>query len=203
MTEENKPATSGSIIYGPEKERHRLIRILVEAPSEKEAMVKAGVALEMMRLQGAVSHYHDFGSSVVCSYKDVADPGTISTYRFMDTMGKLLAEQSFAATRDAHVNTWKALLGSKTHYGPEPEEYEENIGEMLEQCWGEFEILGNPASSVNVLYGPTGVPIFTENHFEQVTKDPANTWVVSALVAGFLDLTAPAPIRKDTVAQDP
>ena len=166
-------------------------------------MVKAGVALEMMRLQGAVSHYHDFGSTVACSYKDIADSGTISTYRFMDTMGKLLAEQSFAATRDAHVNTWKALLGSKTHYGPEPEEYEENIGEMLEQCWGEFETLGNPASSVNILYGPTGVPIFTENHFEQVTKDPANTWVVSALVAGFLDLTAPAPIRKDTVAQDP
>ena len=200
MTEENKPATSGSIIYGPEKERHRLIRILVEAPSEKEAMVKAGVALEMMRLQGAVSHYHDFGSSVVCSYKDVADPGTISTYRFMDTMGKLLAEQSFAATRDAHVNTWKALLGSKTHYGPEPEDYEENIGEMLEQCWGEFEILGNPASSVNVLYGPTGVPIFTENHFEQATKDPANTWVVSALVAGFLDLAAPPPLRQNTIA---
>ncbi len=203
MTEENNPATSGSLIYRPEKVRHRLIRILVEASSEREAMVKAGVALEMMRLRGAVSHYHDFGSSVVCRYQDSADLGTLSTYRFMDTMGKLLAEQSFAATRDVHVNTWKALLGSKTHYGPEPEEYEENIGEMLEQCWGEFEILGNPASSVNVLYGPTGVPIFTENHLEQVTKDPANTWVVSALVAGFLDLTAPVPLGKDTVVQDP
>lgn len=182
----------GRPVYGPEKERHRLIRLLVHGSSERAAMEHASDLLEIMRLRGHISHHHFEGLSTKCEFEGGEELdntyGLPRVYRYSDPMGQMLVRQLFESTRNAHVNTWKTLFRLKVQHGPEPQEYEEGIGEMLEQCWEDFEILGNPANPVNLLFDAGGTPVFTEEHLAQVTQDPANTWVVGALVAAFVNV---------------